>query len=562
MQIDIKNIENTVKSNNLQEVKTSVLFQNSNIPHPEGLASYEIFGEPGTDARQLKWGYIDLGAYFIHPLVYKILIGLKRELYKNLIKGEGTFALVDGEIIQVLPNKKIPPKVPTGTGISFLKSVWNKINFKPIPGGAHTTNVRRKTLSLLSIDEVFINKWLVIPAFYRDVDVQTNKRNEYNVLYSRLMQLATSVKMMNNMGDLGIVTEAEKGIQSTLFECFTMFITFISGSHGFVHEYVMGKTSVYSARLVISAGSYNYVDQDLSETDADHSGVPLITVAKIFFPFMLYGINNFFNSITKGVDAIYVSEPGKEWLVPRKVMLHPSWKEIFSPASLEKRMDLYQDSRYHRLQPIQVRTIDDKKVNILFLKHDGSLVHSFNYTPKLSKEEGLDEKKNKLIPLTWMHLFYMVAYKMVSDKHVYITRYPIEDMNSIYPSKINIIPCSKYERKKIAGVEYPRWPIFPEENIDDLTSTELDSLFEDTLKIHTTYKGALGADHDGDMVNINPVFTEEANADAAKQLDSVLNLIGVSGNIIRDDKDVVLHAIYALTYKYDLESYEKKVINY
>lgn len=559
MQINIKKINATVEKNKIQEVKTSVMFQNSTIPHPDGLASYEIFGEPGTEQRQTKWGYIDLGTYFVHPIVYKILIGLKRELYKNLLRGEGTFAVINGEVVQIMSGKTVPANIKTGTGTQFLMDNWKNINFNPTPGGAMTTNLRKKTLSLLSKEDVFINKWLVMPAFYRDVDTQTNKRNEYNILYARLISLSKSVKMMSNMGNLGIVSEAEKNIQATLFELFTMYLTFVSGSHGFIHEHVMGKASVYSARLVISSGSFNHANPEMAETDVDHSGLPLVTCAKIFFPFIVYGLNEFFFNSLKTRTHIY-TYPTKEFnKQPIRVQLHPAWTDMLSPTNLEKRIELYQDSPYHRLEPVRIRTIDDEEVTLFYLKNDSEVMNLFNYTPMSSNETV---EKDKFIPLTWMHLLYMVAYQMCSDKHIYITRYPITTYNSIYPSLMNILPSSNYKPMKVNGKFYPRFPVFPEKSRDEMSQSELDGLFVDTLKIHTTNLAALGADHDGDMVNVNPVFSEEANADAQKYMDSVLNIVGISGGVIREEKDVLLHALYALTYRYNAEMFEKKVINY
>ena len=73
---------------------------------------------------------------------------------------------------------------------------------------------------------------------------------------------------------------------------------------------------------------------------------------------------------------------------------------------------------------------------------------------------------------------------------------------------------------------------------------------------------SLKADHDGDMVNCQGVYSDEANEDARKFRTSVANIIGLAGNCIRLEKDVLEHALYVLTYKYDYKDYEKEVINY
>lgn len=565
MKIDLLNINKVVSSSDIQEVKTATIFQNSNVPHPEGLASYEIFGRPGTKERQEKWGYIDLGKKFIHPQVYKILISLKRELYKNLINGEGNYTIIDGEIYPIMPGKEYNGKIKPGTGINWLYENWEKINFKSPPGTAVTTKMRKDTILTLTKDDIFIDKWLVLPAFYRDVDTQTNKRNEYNVFYSKLIRLSQSVKAISSLNDLGIVSEAEKSIQMTLFEMYTQFITFFCGSHGFVHEHVMGKPTLYSARLVISSGSFNNDDPELCETDHDHVGVPLVAVAKIFFPFMLYGVNKYIFDKLKGNKYIYkYTKNGFE-----RKELHPAALEIFNPIELEKRIELYQNSTYHRLEVVKLRTIDDDYAPLMYLGLDEKLkmatdISLMNEYEKSDNKENIEKFYQSLRqPLTWMHLFYMVAEDIVSDKHLLITRYPIEDFNSIYPTLMNILPSSKYEKRKVDGKIYKRWPIYDiNMDRDKVSQSDLDHLFVDTLKLHTTYLAALCADHDGDMVNCQGVYSDEANIECEKRRNSPISVVGINGECVRKEKDVLEHVLYALTYRYNPEMYKPKVVNY
>ena len=91
MRLDLVNMETLIKVNGLKPVTNPILFENGNIPTPDGLLSLEIFGTTSKE-RKNNFAYIDLHDYFIHPFVYKQLMRLDRRI-ESIVKGTRKFII-------------------------------------------------------------------------------------------------------------------------------------------------------------------------------------------------------------------------------------------------------------------------------------------------------------------------------------------------------------------------------------------------------------------------------------------------------------------------------------
>ena len=96
--------------------------------------------------------------------------------------------------------------------------------------------------------------------------------------------------------------------------------------------------------------------------------------------------------------------------------------------------------------------------------------------------------------MTWTDLFYQAAVETLSDKYVYITRYPISSYNSIFPSLCRPLSTIDTVPAIINGVEYRWYPV-----IDLNTPTgKISNLFNDTVCMSDLYLDALGGDFEFD----------------------------------------------------------------
>ena len=530
MEIDVLHIDRFIEKSGCKEVTSSNIFsQRSTEPEPDGLGSYEIFGRPGTPERRETFGYISLNGRFVHPHAYIVLIALARSI-QDMIFGDDTFYIEDGKIKRFTEGMKVPAKTPVGTGIDFLYKNFELIDFNP----KNAVGVRKNRLEFinaLSKDEIFIDKWLVVPPFYRDVDMVNGKKNELNIMYSRLINSASMIKSSSGMFQLYQVTDAHRNVQRTLVEIYDNFISFNAGVHGFIHEHVMGKSTDYSARLVISTPSLNVEKPDDMEVSFNRSAIPLSKVIKCFAPFVVYGVKQIVDREIAGAKYITVETKKGKW---ERKELAPHWAEAVSPTEIYRLIEIYDNSKEHRMDTFTVETIDGEKVPLCYLTSD-HIVMATAFEPDRMNDL-------KWHPMNLTELFYMAAHATVRDKTVLVTRYPIEDYHNIYPSQMNIIPCIKTKVAMIDEIVYDRYPDF-----EGITLDNVDKFFVDTLRVFPTYLKALGGDFDGDMCSLQGVFSDEAIAEEIAYNHSVTNIVNIAGGTMRQTSDVTSHTIFGLT---------------
>ena len=106
-----------------------------------------------------------------------------------------------------------------------------------------------------------------------------------------------------------------------------------------------------------------------------------------------------------------------------------------------------------------------------------------------------DPKRNALQSrrLTWCDVFYMAAVEATRDKHVLITRFPMDSYWNEFPSKIRI-SCMKETEPIVVGATYYQWyPKIREKDINSNTSNR----FVDTMQFTNLNLKSIGGDYDG-----------------------------------------------------------------
>ena len=71
------------------------------------------------------------------------------------------------------------------------------------------------------------------------------------------------------------------------------------------------------------------------------------------------------------------------------------------------------------------------------------------------------------------------------------------------------------------------------------------------MNICNAYLGSIGGDYDGDMVTIKGVFTDEANAELQKQLNSNIHYIDLGCKSVVSNTNECIQALFALTMTLD-----------
>jgi len=542
-----------IEIDDIKEITSSKLFIRIGETDPEGLASYEIFGYPGTIERKNKLGYINLNSVFVNPHVIFELCAIKK-IYHDLIYGYGEFYFKDGDIFKVTPDSPAPSGSLIGSGVSFLYKIWDKLNFeyKQLESGMRYNRLR--FLKCLDKNQVFMNKILVIPPFYRDVDIREGgNKNVVNAFYIKILNLAQTLKSTSSLFgslDTNGVSDAYRSITDSMCEFHKQMIAMYGGRKGFIHKYIMGKNIDFSARLVISGLDITQVDKP-SEMDVDFikCKLPLFAAIKCFAPFIINGVREVIIDYLKGSDYIIVNKKTNSGIGENRIKnkskianldyidrikLADDWKSVLTSAYIYNLIEIFHESPEHRLDIVKLPTEDGGEVNIGFYIDKGD---------DYDLDEDIASASSRIKPLRLLQLFYMVAYDKLINKHIYITRYPIEDHNNTYPSGITIIPYKRTEKLTIGDTFYPHFPSIETNDIRDINS-----MFVDSLVIFPIFLGALGADFDGDMVSIIGVFSNEANDDARNHIMSIGNMVAIDGTSTREVGALNRQVIHGLTF--------------
>ena len=90
---------------------------------------------------------------------------------------------------------------------------------------------------------------------------------------------------------------------------------------------------------------------------------------------------------------------------------------------------------------------------------------------------------------------------------------------------------------------YKWYPKFSQKDIGSNTANK----FIDTLSICNPFLKAMGADYDGDMVTLKILYTEEANEELKRQINSKVQFINMEGVNNRRPEHEAIQIMYNLT---------------
>jgi DNA-directed RNA polymerase beta' subunit len=411
--IEVLEQDKFIKRNDSTKAITNPsMFAATGGPTPDGLLSNEIFGIT-KDERSGIYGYIDLKDYYLNPYCYKIWSKIDKNLRACVYETDTFIIDKNGFLIQ---------DDNGDTGLKFLYKNRKNIKFKQT----------KKDEFLKALDQaknndtLFLNKLIITPPFYRDVDTTTNGRvgvGEINKLY---IALINSINATSDIEDYGLdMSGAIRGrIQETITEIYNWYTlgeSIIGGEHtgagifkkfGAMRRTVMGKTTDYAVRLVISAAD---IEQDSVKdlmVDLDYSAIPLASMLIIAYPFIIYELRSLFNNEFGGKQ--YYSDIDSKGNIQQVTLDNP--QIAFSDDVLDKEINEFIHGYSNRFKPIKVPNKEGKDIN---LRLKGYSITADEYAA--GKRDGILVERD----LTWMDLFYIAACKASEDKMAIIVRYPI-----------------------------------------------------------------------------------------------------------------------------------------
>jgi len=528
LKLEIMDVETFIKRNNVKEVTNPVTFVRDGYPSPDGLLSNEIFGITKED-RAGTFAYIDLGDLFMDPSCYKAWYRMDSRIKSIVHQTEKYIVNADGDL-EVSEKGK--------TGVKFLKDNFDKIKIK-------STESRKRDVKIEYLqqnkDRMFLTKYLVIPAYFRDVN-STGKNvgvGAINKLYASLLIAVSSLKSTQDYGfdNTGAISGR---IQETLLTIYDWFVgnnnerindegTGMAGKKGIIRRANMTKTPDYSSRLVISAVDMKVESLQNKMVTLERSALPLSSVIANFKPFMIFHIKKFFENEFGGISSYpVINKKGEvEYKTPKDPLIE------FSDERIEKELKKFTHSYSNRFVPIEVPLDNTKEKYYMKFKGRNSSIEDSDKRP-----DSLFNRK-----LTWCDVFFMAAVEATRDKCVLITRFPMDSYFNQFPTKIVVSSTKKTEPIYVDNTYYEFYPLIREEDINSDTS----KVFIDTGMISNLYLKAIGADFDGDMISTRGVYIVEANEELERFIYSKGNFIDVGGNNVRTIEGDCLQSLYSLT---------------
>ena len=501
-------------NSNLKPVYDPIAFSNG-IPTEGGLFSETIFGQTLEDKKR-QYAYIDLNDLFFHPYVYEVLKFMLPKRFDKCASGKGAWTIdKEGSLVEIT-DKDNPNYNTDNSGISWLIRNYHKLKFTKSNSMIRSDRIR--FLNSLSDDEIFISKWTVIPIIYRDVDQRkgTHVLPELNDHYNSIIRYSNSLKdstfdFFNN--------EVKYNLQKELIAIRQYGQQLLEKKTGFFHRFILGKSIDRGSRDVISVQSFvNVKRPEESPVDIEHTGIPLAKCLILGYNFILRYVLKFFEDNFRNMKdyPVYQLKDGEYKIVGSIKIKNPV--EKYDAKYVEKKINRFKNSHGTRFELVTIEAENGTEI---------PLHMSGQFAPLAPKKYKASTILNR--PMTWTDLFYQSAVETLSDKYVYITRYPISSYNSIFPSLCRPLSTIDTVPAIINSVEYRWYPV-----IDLNTPTgKISNLFNDTVCMSDLYLDALGGDFDGDQTSQKLCFSLEANAEAEKLAHSPTNFVTPDGKLLR-----------------------------
>lgn len=507
MKVTLYDVDEFVKVNNIKPITSPVLFQRGDVPHPDGLISNEIFGVT-TKTRKNTYGYIDLHGHIFNPIIYKVLRRIFRNI-DNVVSGESNYIIDNyGHLVE---------DENGSTGISFLYDNWEKIKWNDDNKVSNMRKERVKLLTTTPKNQIFISKIIVLPAFYRDIRTGVGtggQTDDINNLYARVIRLVDVVRNQE-MFDFQFDTTIHD-IQNTVIDIYDHFKQKLEKKNGLVRKYLMGKNVDFCTRTVITAPTFHANSSEDLFTDFEHTAIPLAQICSLCNPFIVKWVKDFFER------ELFDVQKTKEIFDPNTgeitdVVELGSPENLYSDKYIKKLIDSFIKNPESRFNKIPVPVVGGKKRYLAF--------RGKKWNNVTNAEDAAIVKR----PMTWTDLLYMAAHDTIKNKYVEITRYPINDRFGVFFSKIRISTTQNTVPMIING-ELHKW--YPDIDLS-IKISDIPRNFIDACQFSNAYLPGIEGDYDGDQTTVKILFTQEANDEIEKAINSKSYFINDSGSNIR-----------------------------
>jgi len=513
--IKIMDVEKFINENGCLPVTSfAIKAPSSSDFHPGGLFSEEIFGQIGSPERRRLFGYIELNTEVFAPVVYKNLIKLSN-LYDEIMGGRA-YALWDPVLKDFRRVFGDPGDIPeANTGYSFFVEHFPELQFAKTESGLRDDRInvieKYKTVCLYK-------RFPVIPAGIRDLDVEEGRmsQDDINKIYTAIMAISLSIPPGSKSN---VFDSVRYNLQKRLLELYEHIVNLMDGKSGFLQGAWTRRRVALGTRNVITGASYEMSSpKDPQALKTNESKIGLYQTMKGLTPVVCHHFKRaFIDPILGDADSVkialtnletfelqYYNIPYLELARFNSIEAIKTWMNKFKNVDIRQR-------------PILIKDEEGNKAALCLVYDDGSGDIYLCRSIKDLSSYISNVNKDFLRPITWVEAFYLSTIAASEGKHVFITRYPVLEDGSMYPTRIHVTTTSPGKvvvlRDLLSadqeGKQYPQYPVL------GVTS------YQDTVVIEASRLKGLTADYDGDTVSADFIMSEEANTEAAEYLNNV-----------------------------------------
>lgn len=485
--------------------------------HPDGLFSTEIFGKVGDDRRNRRFSYIDIKVPVFHPLVYDVLVKLKR-LYADIMAGTA-YAVWDevlGDFVKSSAGEGM-------TGFEFFATYWKDIKFSK-----SKSTLREESIKVLKkyADVAMTDKIIVMPAGLRDLEVDENNRksqDEINSMYWKMLALSNSMLSSSVRKDRESLNGPRYQLQLAFNAVYDYVMSLVEGKKKLLLGRWASRNIFNGTRNVITA-----IDTSVEilgapgNVDYNSTMVGLYQYMKGVLPVARKQLRDLVSEVFPSTFAS--NQPvrliNKETLRSEEVIL-PSY--YFDQWTTEEGLN-------QEITKFQEESVRNRPVVIegryMFLVYKGP-----DMTFRIMRDIGElppERSVEHVYPMTYTELFYLAVYKSASRYPVLVTRYPISGTGSIYPSRTHLRTTIEFENRTRLDENWQ--PMSQDWNA--LEYPVIGSAFMNSLVPHSSRLPGLGADFDGDTCSANFTVSEESIEEFERFIQSRRAYIGTDGKLI------------------------------
>lgn len=482
--------------------------------HEDGLFSISIFGRTGDDQRMLRMSYIDIKIPIFHPLIYKALISLKG-LYAGIMNGT-EYAKWNADILDFERSNTFEGE----TGFAFFEKYWKDIVFEP-----SKSVQRQQYIALIDKykDRALVDKIVVMPAGYRDIEISNGRirEDEINTFYRKFLAVANTISPAAIRHNPEVLNTARGQLQTNFCNLFEFIQRMIDGKKKLIMNKWASRRVFNTTRNVITAMDsstpYLWAPGSIS---FNNSVLGLYQMLKSVLPISIYLLKTGFLSKVFSGSNLPVKLVDKKTLKSVSVNLKPAYHDRwFTDEGLEHVITAFQDDGIKH-KPVE---INGHYLGLIYKGPDKTfkIIQSIDELPS-------HLNKDFVTPLTFAELMYCSTYRALNRYPLFITRYPVAGMGSIYPSKAFVKTTLTAEtRSELSDTWSPM-----DESHTAYQFPVIGSAFVNSLSPHSAKLQGLTADFDGDVCSANSVYSEESIKEVDDYLKTRQAYVGTDGKFL------------------------------